>query len=107
MTARPLPREDWNDYFDAFSKVKDDAGRVDFAVLRLAPEAGGRPLETRRLPLKSLTYDPKDDRLEVAVHGLSHAILHPATIRVVEDEGRLYRVEVLRRDGTREVVEIE
>ncbi|HLT47264.1 MAG TPA: DUF5335 family protein [Rubricoccaceae bacterium] len=106
MAIRPLPRAAWNDYFDAFSKKKDDTGRVDYAEIRVfSPEDGAQP-ETRWLPLLGLTYDPKDDLLDVAVEGLDHLVGHPEAIYVDEAHGRLDRFEVVRRDGTREVIEI-
>src|SRR5690606_26055696 len=89
-----------------FSKKKDDTGRVDYAEIRVfSPEDGAQP-ETRWLPLLGLTYDPKDDLLDVAVEGLDHLVGHPEAIYVDEAHGRLDRFEVVRRDGTREVIAI-
>jgi hypothetical protein len=106
MATRTLPREEWNEYFDAFSHEKHRTDRADYATLRLAPRLGGRPLETQRLPLQDLTYDPKDDLLEVVVPGLGHIIYRPAAIRVDEAQGRLCRLEVVRQDGACEVIEL-
>ena len=106
MAIRQLPRADWNDYFDAFSRAKDDAGRVDYAEIRVfSPEIGAQP-ETSWLPLQGLTYDPKDDKLDVFVKGLEHLIAHPKVIFVDETSGRLDSIEVVRQDGTYEVVDI-
>jgi hypothetical protein len=106
MATRLLPRAEWNDYFDAFSKTKADAGRIDYAEIRVfSPEDGAQP-ETRWLPLQGLTYDPKDDVLDIAVTGLDHLVGQPKAIWVDEAGGRLDRFEVVRRDGTREVIEI-
>ena len=106
MAIRQLPRTDWNDYFDAFSKEKSDSGRIDYAEIRVfSPEIGAQP-QTKWLPLQGLTYDPKDDRLDVFVKGLDHMIVHPKVIYVEESSGRLDSIEVVREDGTYEVVEI-
>jgi hypothetical protein len=106
MVIRSLPRPEWAPYFDGFSRAKQQTGRVDYAEVRVfSPEIGAQP-ETRWLPLLGLTYDPKDDLLEVLVEGLDHLIAHPTAIYVDEAGGRLERMEVVRRDGTREVVEI-
>jgi hypothetical protein len=108
---RALPREEWRPYFDRFSKAKQDAGRVDYAEIRVfSPEIGAQP-ETTWLPLLGLTFDPKDDLLEVQVAGLDHLVAHPTTIYVDEDASgdggrRLDRMEVIRDDGTLEVIEI-
>lgn len=106
MAIRTLPHAEWNDYFDAFSRKKGDSGRVDYAEIRVfSPEDGAQP-ETRWLPLQGLTYDPKDDLLDIAVTDLDHLVGHPEAIFVDEVQGRLDRFEVVRRDGTREIVEI-
>jgi hypothetical protein len=106
MVIRSLPRAEWAAYFDAFSRAKQHTGRVDYAEVRVfSPEIGAQP-ETRWLPLLGLTYDPKDDLLEVQVTGLDHLVAHPTAIYVEEAGGRLDRMEVIRRDGTQEVVEI-
>lgn len=105
MAIRQLPPADWNDYFDAFSKAKDDAGRVDYAEIRVfSPEIGAQP-QTKWLPLQGLTYDPKDDRLDVFVTGIDHMIVYPKVIHVDETNGRLDSIEVVREDGTYEVIE--
>lgn len=106
MAIRTLPRAQWNDYFDAFSGTKSNTGRIDYAEIRiLSPEDGVQP-QTSWLPLQGLTYDPKDDLLEVIVTGLDHLIGHPETIYLDEEEGHLDRFEVVRRDGTKEIIEI-
>src|SRR5690606_14013675 len=106
MAIRPLPRAAWNDYFDAFSKKKDDTGRVDYAEIRVfSPEDGAQP-ETRWLPLLGLTYDPKDDLLDVAVEGLDGLGGGPGAICGDEPLGRAARSELGRPDGARVVSEI-
>lgn len=106
MAIRTLPRAEWNRYFDVFSNTKSGTGRIDYAEIRvLSPEDGAQP-QTGWLPLQGLVYDPKDDLLEVLVTGLDHLVGHPEAIFVDEDHGRLDRLEVVRRDGTKELVEI-
>ena len=105
MAIRQLRRSDWNHYFDAFSKAKSDSGRIDYAEIRVfSPEIGAQP-ETSWLPLEGLTYDPKGDQLDIFVKGLDHMIVHPQAIHVDESNGRLDSIEVVREDGTYEVVE--
>lgn len=106
MAIRTLPRAEWHDYFDAFSHTKADVGRIDYAEIRvLLPEDGVQP-QTQWLPLQGIVYDPKDDLLEILVSGLDHLAGHPEMIYVDEDGGRLDRMEIVRRDGIKEIVEI-
>lgn len=106
MAIRTLPRAEWNDYFDAFSRTKSDTGRIDYAEIRvLSLEDGAQP-QTSWIPLQGLTYDSKDDLLEVIMPGLDHLVGHPETIFVDEECGRLDRLEIVRRDGTKEIIEL-
>lgn len=106
MAIRQLPREEWSEYFDSFSKAKDVAHRVDYAEIRIfSPEIGAQP-QTSWLPLDGLTYDRKDDRLDVFVKGIDHLITHPKAIFVDESNGRLDSIEVSRDNGSYEVIEL-
>jgi hypothetical protein len=80
MALRPLPHDAWNDYFAAY-----------------AASDGPRP--------QRLVYDLRDDLLEVEVPGFGHFICRPSAIRVEEARGRLRRLEIVQRDGAREVIE--
>jgi hypothetical protein len=106
MAIRSLPRDEWGPYFDRFSKSKDDAGRVDYAEIRVFSSDMGAQKETSWVPLQGLTYDPHGDLLEVIVPGLDHLVAHPTSINVEEANGRLDSLEVTRKDGTREIIEI-
>jgi hypothetical protein len=103
---RTLPHEEWGPYFDRFSKTKDDAGRVDYTEIRvLSPDLGSQR-ETSWVPLQGVTYDAKSDLLEIIVPGLDHLVAHPVEIHVDEAQNILERFEVIRDDGTREIIEI-
>ena len=54
----------------------------------------------------SWAQPPSDDYCEaILVKGLDHMIVHPQAIHVDESNGRLDSIEVVREDGTYEVVE--
>ena len=106
MSIRTLPRAEWNDYFDAFSHTKSDTGRIDHAEIRVLSLEDGAQLQTHWVPLQGLTYDPKGDLLEVIMTGLDHLVGHPEAIYVDEEAGHLDRLEVVRRDGTKEIIEL-
>jgi hypothetical protein len=103
---RTLPHDEWAPYFDRFSRNKDDAGRIDYTEIRvISPEIGAQR-ETSWVPLQGVTYDPKGDLLEIIVPGLDHLVTHPVEIHVDETGDVLERFEVIRDDGTREIIEI-
>lgn len=106
MAIRTLPRSEWNRYFDTFSKEKDERGRIDYVEIRVLSMEDGVQPQTRWVPLQGITYDPKSDLLEIQVPELDHLIGTPEAIYVDESEGRLHRFEVVRPDGTLEIVDI-
>ena len=106
MAIRTLPRNEWGPYFDRFSKTKDKAGRIDYTEIRVFSSEFGAQRETSWVPLQGVTYDPRGDLLEIVVPGLDHMVTHPVEIHVDEAGDVLERFEVIRDDGTREIVEI-
>lgn len=106
MAITQLARDDWSTYFDDLSKRFADDDRPEYAEIRvLSMEDGAQP-ETSWLPLNGLTYDRKGDLLEVFVEGMDHLVYHPQEIYVDEDAGELSSLEIVRTDGTKEIIEI-
>jgi hypothetical protein len=107
MATRKLARAAWGPYFDALSKPLVRGRRIDYAELRvLSPEDGAQP-HTGWLPLAGITYDHKDDVLEIAVEHLDHLVFHPVEIYVDElKDGVVASLAVVQADGTREIIEL-
>jgi hypothetical protein len=82
MTARKLDKKHWKPFFDGISKVLG-AKQAEIEVLSLDL---GDQVEAEWLPLLGLTYDPKNDVLDVELEGLDHMISKPSEIDV-EDGG--------------------
>lgn len=107
MAIRHLAPEDWSRYFDAFSRRHIRERRTDYAEIRVFSMEDGAQPETSWLPLAGITYDRKDDLLEILVENMDHLILHPTEIFVEEtEEGVLTSLQVVRRDGLKEIIEV-
>jgi hypothetical protein len=89
-------------YFDRISKAVI-AKRAEIEVASLAL---GDQIEAEWLPLIGIVYDPKDDRLEIALDGLDHLIPHPQQVYIDEKEGQLNSLEVIDRDGVSQIVQL-
>ncbi len=107
MATRKLDKSAWAAYFAAFSKPFMHGERVDYAEIRVfSPEVGAQQ-ETTWLPLSGITYDARSDLLDVAVANLDHMIYRPAEIYVEEaGAGVISSIQIVRDDGTREVIEL-
>jgi hypothetical protein len=56
------------------------------------------------IPMIGITYDSKDDVLDVALDRVDHLIRHPKEIVVEDDEGGLKSVAVLDGDESRQII---
>ena len=106
-TTRQIPRKQWKDVFDRFTKrhLRDDvpeAARVEL----LAPDLGDQ-VEVDSVRLRGISYDPKSKALEVLLDNVDHLVFQPKEISVVEeDEDFLSSVEIVREDDTKEILTI-
>ena len=60
----------------------------------------------RRLPLLGITYDSKDDLLEIALEGLDHLINKPLAISVDDDPEGLIGMEIVDSEGRRHILKL-
>ena len=96
MTIRKLEKKEWKGYFDRISKELNSQ-ETEIEALSLAL---GDHVETKWLALLGITYDPKDDIVEVVLEGLDHMINKPREI-YVDQEGPGISLEVIDADGAR------
>jgi hypothetical protein len=103
-TTRQIPQADWQAYFDRFSKdVLGYLVPVEAMVEVISDELGAQKA-AEHVRLVGITFDPRDDVLEIATEGYDHLIPHPDRIWCVEEDGFVSAMEVDRTDGTREVI---
>ena len=102
MTIRKLEKKEWKGYFDRISKELNSQ-EAEIEVLSLAL---GDQVETKWLALLGITYDPKDDIVEVVLEGLDHMINKPREIYVDQEGPGISRLEVIDADGVRQIVKL-
>jgi hypothetical protein len=87
-TTEELAAERWQEYFDSITPNIDGM----LATIEVMSEQLGDQLDVQQLPLQAISYDPRDNMLEVAVGGrgarypvlLRHFISDPQTISTAE-----------------------
>jgi hypothetical protein len=102
-TPRNVPSSEWRPFFDRLSKAL--LGRwaeIDVASLDLRDQ-----IVAEWIPLLGITYDAKDDLLDVALDRATHLIRHPQEIVVDETLAGLSSVAVVDRDGVRHIVRLK
>jgi hypothetical protein len=98
--ARKLEKSQWRAYFDRMSKaLVGKRAEIEVASLKL-----GDQIAAEWLPLLGISYDPKNDVLEIALEGMDHLIHKPSEVYVEEQGLELSSLEVVDADGVRQIV---
>jgi len=97
---KTVPQSEWRSFFDRMSKAL--VGK--WAELEVASLDLGDQIVAEWVPLLGITYDSKDDLLDVALERLDHLIRHPKEIIVDESAEGLTSVAVVDGDGVRQVM---
>jgi hypothetical protein len=101
-TTRALQSPEWQAYFDEISKSL--AG--ERALVEIEGLAFGDRTQARCLPLIGITYDSRDDILEIAMEGLDHLIYRPRQIVVSEGAEGLERLDIIDSDDQKQNVRL-
>jgi hypothetical protein len=107
MDSKKITKKEWQKYFDTFSGkyLKDE--QPEYVEIQVMSEEFGVHSETKWTVLKGITYDPKNDILEIQVDEMEHLISHPKEIYVNEEQdGWLSGILVIQKDGERNVIDI-
>ncbi len=103
MTIRKLEKPDWQRFLDSVSKLLEaKQAEIEVASLDL-----GNQLSAEWLPLLGITYDPKDDIVEVALDGLDHIIYRPREIYLDSGVEALTSIEIVDGDGVKQIVKLK
>jgi len=98
-----ISKPEWRTYLDHVSKgLVGSRAEVDVMSLKL-----GSQVQAHRIRLLGITYDPKNDLLEVALEGLDHLISKPIELYVEEGHTGLESLSVLDGDGNRQIIRLD
>ena len=103
-TLRAVPRSEWRQFFDRVSKALLLGKWAEIEVA--SPETGDQIL-AEWIPMIGVTYDSRDDLLDVALDRTDHLIYHPHEIFIEEDTQGLTSIAVTAGDGTRQIVRLK
>lgn len=102
-TLLTLPRSEWRGFFDRMSKAL--VGK--WAEIEVASLDLGSQVVAEWVPLLGITYDSRDDLLDVALNRSNHLIRHPREIVVEESAEGLSGVAAVDDAGTRQVIRLK
>jgi Family of unknown function (DUF5335) len=102
MAVQKIDKGDWRAFFDWLSQGLLGA-RVEIEVASL--ELGDQ-IEAEWLPLLGVTYDDKDDLLEIALEGVDHLIHGPREVWADFNVGEMMSFEVIDDRGVSQIVKL-
>jgi len=102
-TSRRIPKAAWRTYFDSLSgALVGKRAEIEAASLDI-----GDQIVAEWLPLIGITYDSRDDLLDVAVAGLNHLIREPQQVLIEEGDAGVEIIAVIAADGSQQVVRLK
>lgn len=102
MAISKLDKAAWRPYFDSMSKALDGK-RAEIKVESLSL---GSQVQAEWVPLLGISYDPKDDDIDIILEGLDHRIHSPRELYVDQQGGELTSIEVIDSDNVRQIVRL-
>ncbi len=100
---RQIPKSQWRVFFDSVSKaLRGKRAEIEVASLDL-----GDQIVAEWIPLIGITYDSKDDLLDVALDRANRLIRRPQAIQVEESAAGLVSVAVVDADAARHVIRLK
>jgi hypothetical protein len=103
MAAEQIERARWAPFFDNVTKsLIGKQAEIEVASLDL-----GDQIEAEWALLIGITYDNKDDLIEIALEELDHLIRSPRDVFVDFGVGGLVTIAIDDRDGNRQIVRLK
>lgn len=102
-SLRSIPKTEWRSFFDRMSQaLLGQRAEIEVASMEL-----GDNIIAEWVPMIGITYDSRDDLLDVALDRANRLIRHPKEIVVEEDNGSLKSVAVLDSEGARQIINLK
>jgi uncharacterized protein DUF5335 len=103
MTIRKLEKPERRPFLDALSKrLEAKEAEIKVASLNL-----GDQVLAEWLPLHGITYDPKDDVVELALDEIDHMIHRPREIYLDSGAQTLASIEIVDAAGVKQIVKLK
>jgi hypothetical protein len=102
MAAQKIDKSAWRAFFDRLSRgLVGTRAEIEVASLAL-----GDQIEAEWLPFLGITYDSKDNVLEIALEGVDHLIANPKEVWADAGSGALLNFEVIDGEGVSQIIRL-
>lgn len=102
-TRLAVPRPEWKPFFDRLSSaLLGKLAEIEVASLEL-----GDQIAAEWVPMLGVTYDTRDDVLDVALDRINHRIQQPREILVEQNGEGIRSIDVVDGDGARQIIRLK
>src|ERR1700751_5128621 len=102
MSVQKVDKKGWGPFFDGLRQgLLGARAEIEGASLDL-----GDQIEAEWLPLLGITYDDKDDVLEVALEGVDHLIHGPREVWADPSVGEMMSFDVIDDRGVSQIIKL-
>jgi len=102
MPIRQLQESEWKLYCDRISKgLEGKRAQIEVAALPI-----GDQIAAKQVPIFGITYDPKNDIIEVALENLDHIIHKPRSLAADEGAAGFSSLEIVDGEGRKQIVKL-
>ncbi len=102
MATITLPKERWKSYFETVTHaLEGKQALIEVDALPL-----GSQVAVEWLPLLGVTYDDKDDLVDLDLGDVNHLISHPSTIHVEAEASDVRTIEIIDAGGVKQIVRL-
>lgn len=100
MSDEVIEKGQWEFFCNRVSRQLEGAqAEIEVASLNI-----GDQIQAEWVPLLGVSYDPKDDIVEIAVEGLDHIVREPGALTVQREGPMIASLAVESRAGERHIV---
>ena len=103
MTARSIDKAEWGSFCAGLSKaLTGSEAEIDVASLEL-----GDQIEKQWAPWLGITYDPRDDTIDIALEDVDHIVNRPTELLADMDDVNISALQITDAEGARHNVRLK
>ncbi len=94
MSDNSIQKDDWGAYFESLSGILSGKRML----VEIASPLIGDQIEANWAPLIGITYDHKDDLIDISLEHINHMIRSPKSVQIHHEKNNMAAIEI-RDDG--------
>ena len=103
MKDAPIDKKDWKDYFETLT----DRISGEQILIEIVSDTIGDQIEANWIPFFGVTYDHKDDIIDISAEHLNHMVRRPQAITVHHDNNHHAVIEIVNAEAEKHILKFK